>query len=69
MVVGFDVVGDDVAKAAGMTGERSGGKKKGKKKGKKSKSSSSDVRECDSTASWDKSLNRECIYSTHPGDF
>lgn len=65
MVVGFDVVGDDVAKAAGMTGERSGGKKKGKK----SKSSSSDVRECDSTASWDKSLNRECIYSTHPGDF
>lgn len=41
----------------------------GKKKGKKSKSNSSDVRECDSTASWDKSLNRECIYSTHPGNF
>lgn len=54
LAVGLNVVGDDVAKAAGdqRMGEN---EKKARADG-----SGSDVRECDSTANRD---NRECIYS------
>lgn len=40
-----------------------------KKKRKKARAAVLTCGNCDSTTSWDKTLNKEYIYSSHPSDF